>query len=120
MGRDADRDMGRGANRDRPSTRSADQDDERDPGGGCGTNLELGEEPCQGGDAAADAAEGTLCYGGARWPISGRALRLMLWLAAQQQRINTVASERGQLWITWKGNGPHSIDGEVKARLARE
>lgn len=69
---------------------------------------------------AESLAEGELRCGEQRWTISGRTLRLMLWLAARQQRINEVASERGQLWITWKGNGPHSIDGEVKTRLSGE
>jgi hypothetical protein len=69
---------------------------------------------------AATLAEGELRCGGLRWPIAGRTLRLMLWLATRQQRINAVASESGQLWITWKGSGPHSIDGEVKTRLSGE
>jgi len=69
---------------------------------------------------ATTAMEGELRYGGLRWPIAGRTLRLMLWLATRQQRINEVASECGQLWITWKGSGPQSIDGEVKTRLSGE
>ncbi len=75
---------------------------------------------CRGKHGADGTAEGVLCYGGTHWPLSGRALRLMVWLAGQQPRINAVVSEQGQLWITWKGNGPHSIDGEVRARLASE
>ena len=66
------------------------------------------------------ASEGELRYDGLCWPICGRTLRLMLWLATRQQRINEVASDRGQLWITWKGSGPQSIDGEVKTRLSDE
>ncbi len=63
---------------------------------------------------------GELSSGGRSWTLSGRALRLILWLAGRQQCINAVASERGQLWITWKGGGPNSIDGEVKTRLSGE
>jgi hypothetical protein len=105
--------------------RDVDWNEVVDPGehrdGGQATNRAAREERSTDRYGAEDdATEGMLCYGGARWPLSGRALRLMLWLAARQQGINAIASERGQLWITWKGNGPHSIDGEVKARLASE
>jgi hypothetical protein len=65
-------------------------------------------------------AEGELTCGGHRWALSGRVLRLMLWLAARQQPINAVAAESGQLWITWKGSGPRSITGEVKTQLTGE
>lgn len=108
--------MSRDAERDTPDTRQTgetmrpehaeDDADEHDAG-----VSEAG---------AGGSVEGELRCGGLRWPIGGRTLRLMLWLARRQQRINEVASERGQLWITWKGNGPHSIDGEVKTRLSGE
>jgi len=77
-----------------------------------------GDDPGEHGPPG--AAEGELWCGGVRWPLRGRALRLILWLATRQGRINEVASESGQLWITWKGNGPRSIDGEVKTRLSGE
>src|SRR5258708_7966565 len=59
-----------------------------------------------------DAAE--LRYRGMRLSLSGRALHLVLWLAGHQDRLNATASERGQVWITWKGEGLHSIDGEFR------
>ena len=67
-----------------------------------------------------EASIGVLRYAGRSWILTGRALRLVLWLAGCQQCINTVAPERGQLWLTWKGGGPNSIDGEVKTRLSGE
>lgn len=67
-----------------------------------------------------DPVNGELRCGEQRWTVTGRTLRLILWLATRQQRINTVASTSGQLWITWKGSGPQSIDGEVKLRLSGE
>lgn len=75
-------------------------------------------EPALGG--AEDAAVGELRCGEREWSLTGRTLRLVLWLAAHEHEINTVAAERGQLWITWKGGGPNSIDGEVKTRLSGE
>ncbi len=104
MSRNARWSARRNANRNTRAARPT-----RDVDGGPQTELE---------DDAHIAGE--LCYGGERRRISGRTLRLMLWLAAQQQRINEVASDRGQLWITWKGDGPQSIDGEVKTRLSAE
>ncbi len=95
-----------------------DQDAERDGGDGMGPDDQRDRESSEA--AGASTAEGELRCGGVHWPIGGRTLRLMLWLAVRQQRINEVASERGQLWITWKGSGPHSIDGEVKTRLSGE
>ena len=58
-----------------------------------------------------------LRYDGASVHLSGRALQLILWLATRQTRINTLAPERGQAWITWKGDGLSSIDGEILTRL---
>jgi len=60
---------------------------------------------------------GELRYGGARAPITGRALQLIAWLATHQERINQSADESGQLWLTWKGDGPHSISGDIRTRL---
>jgi hypothetical protein len=64
-----------------------------------------------------EATTGELCCEGVRLSVRGRTLRLMLWIATHQDRINTVASESGQLWLTWKGQGQRSIDGEVKTKL---
>jgi hypothetical protein len=61
--------------------------------------------------------EGELRYGGSRMRLRGRALRLILWLAGHQTRINETAPESGQIWLTWKGEGPHSIDGDIRTRL---
>lgn len=66
---------------------------------------------------SAAATAGELRYGGARAPITGRALRLIAWLAARQERINQSAEESGQLWLTWKGDGPQSISGDIRTRL---
>jgi len=62
-------------------------------------------------------AEGELRYGQARVRVAGRVLRLIAWLAAHQERINQSASESGQLWLTWKGDGPQSISGDIRTRL---
>jgi hypothetical protein len=78
------------------------------------------DETAEQHDAAEQPDVGELRCGTLRWRIYGRTLRLMLWLAARQQQINTVAAQSGQLWITWKGDGPRSIDGEVKTRLLGE
>jgi hypothetical protein len=56
-------------------------------------------------------------YAGQRFWLRGRALRLILWVATHQQQINEVAGERGQLWLTWKGSGPNSIEGNLKVPL---
>ena len=61
--------------------------------------------------------EGELRYGSHRVRLRGRALRLILWLAGHQTRINETAPESGQIWLTWKGKGPHSIDGDIRTRL---
>lgn len=66
---------------------------------------------------AVQGGNGELHYGGARLSVEGRALRLMLWLANHQGRINAVASESGQLWLTWKGDGNQSISGDVKMKI---
>lgn len=63
------------------------------------------------------ATTGELRCGGVRLALSGRTLRLVLWLAAHQTRVNETAGESGQLWLTWKGEGLQSVDGEIKTRL---
>ncbi|HUY77464.1 MAG TPA: hypothetical protein VMV29_11880 [Ktedonobacterales bacterium] len=61
--------------------------------------------------------EGELRCGQARLRVAGRALRLIAWLATHQERINQCAAESGQLWLTWKGEGPQSISGDIRTRL---
>lgn len=61
--------------------------------------------------------QGELRCGGMRVPLRGRTLRLVLWMAAHQTRINETAPERGQIWLTWKGNGPSAIDGDIRTPL---
>ena len=61
--------------------------------------------------------EGELRCGSLRVPLRGRTLRLILWLAGHQARINETAPESGQIWLTWKGEGPRSIDGDIRTRL---
>jgi hypothetical protein len=75
---------------------------EHEPGGALGVS---GEE-C-----------GELRWGATRVALRGRALRLILWLAGHQTRINSTAPDCGQLWLTWKGEGPQSIAGDIKTRL---
>ena len=60
---------------------------------------------------------GELRYRGRRIVLRGRALRLILWLAVRQNRLNETAPESGQLWLTWKGEGLRSIDGDIRTRL---
>jgi hypothetical protein len=79
----------------------------------------LGEQPV---DAPAWLEEGPievgeLRYRGRRIVLRGRALRLILWLAVRQNRLNETAPESGQLWLTWKGEGLRSIDGDIRTRL---
>ena len=64
-----------------------------------------------------ESHEGELRYGSLRMHLRGRALRLILWLAGHQTRINETAPESGQIWLTWKGEGPQSIDGDIRTRL---
>jgi len=64
-----------------------------------------------------DIGAGELHCAGLRLALSGRTLRLIAWLAAQQGRINATAAERGQLWLTWKGDGPGSISGRIETPL---
>lgn len=64
-----------------------------------------------------ESREGELRYDGIHVRLRGRALRLILWLAGHQTRINETAPESGQLWLTWKGEGPRSIDGDIRTRL---
>lgn len=61
--------------------------------------------------------EGDLRVDGHRVRLRGRTLSLILWLAGHQTRINETAPESGQIWLTWKGSGPRSIDGDIRTRL---
>jgi hypothetical protein len=67
--------------------------------------------------SAARAGDGVLVYRGQRIGVRGRALKLILWVAGRQQRINETAPVAGQMWMSWKGDGPQSIDGDIKAPL---
>ena len=69
------------------------------------------------GGGGGKVIEGELRCGGQRVRLRGRALRLIIWLAGHQTRINETAPESGQIWLTWKGDGPHSIDGDIRTRL---
>lgn len=62
-------------------------------------------------------SRGDLRFGDVHVVLQGRALRLILWIAGHQTRLNQTADESGQLWLTWKGDGPHSIDGNIQTRL---
>jgi hypothetical protein len=64
--------------------------------------------------------EAVVVYAGKQLRVRGRALRLIMWVAWHQQRINDFAPESGQLWLSWKGNGPGSIDGNLKVPLEPE
>lgn len=61
--------------------------------------------------------EGMVVYHDLRLAVCGRALKLILWVANRQRRINDTAPSAGQMWVTWKGDGPLSIDGDIKAPL---
>jgi hypothetical protein len=63
------------------------------------------------------ASEGVLLYGNRRVLVCGRALKLIVWMAAHQTRINAMAPAAGQLWLTWKGDGEHSLSGDLKTAL---
>ena len=82
-------------------------------GGKIMADLRQGQQ----GDSGSGAYEGELRCGGQRVRLWGRALRLIIWLAGHQARINETAPESGQIWLTWKGDGPHSIDGDIRTRL---
>jgi hypothetical protein len=58
-----------------------------------------------------------LRYRDMRLLLSGRTLRLVLWIAARQSRLNGTAPECGQLWLTWKGEGERSITGDIRTTL---
>lgn len=60
---------------------------------------------------------GELRYHGVRLVLSRRALRLILWIAARQHRLNVTAPENGQIWLTWKGEGERSISGDIRTTL---
>lgn len=90
--------------------------DERKRGG----NDSMDVEAARAGAAETCAARGdeaTLVYRGQRVGLRGRALKLIVWVASRQERINETAPLAGQLWVTWKGDGPRSIDGDIKAPL---
>ncbi len=61
--------------------------------------------------------QGVLLYAGTRRALYGRTLRLVLWLAEHQSRLNSLASGAGQLWLTWKGDSPSSIQGDFRTPL---
>jgi hypothetical protein len=70
------------------------------------------------GDGGGEADEAVLLvYDGRRIGLRGRTLKLILWVAGRQARINETAADVGQLWLTWKGDGLQSIDGTLKASL---
>lgn len=81
-----------------------------------GRDIMADLEQGQRGDNS-DGYEGELRCGGQRVRLRGRALRLIIWLAGHQARINETAPESGQIWLTWKGSGPSSIDGDIRTRL---
>lgn len=64
-----------------------------------------------------DGQDGELRIGRQSMRLTGRALRLILWLAHHQARINETAPESGQIWLSWKGDGQHSIAGDIRTRL---
>lgn len=60
---------------------------------------------------------GELRYQGLRLFLCGRTLRLLLWIAARQHRLNVIAPDCGQIWVTWKGEGEDSISGDIRTPL---
>ena len=60
---------------------------------------------------------GELRCGSTTIPVHGRALRLAFWLATHQDRLNMSSDKSGQLWLTWKGDGPDDIEGDIRFRL---
>lgn len=81
---------------------------------------DVAEANGQGGqDAEHDrrGGEGVLIHARRRTILRGRALKLILWVARRQDFINDTAAAAGQLWMTWKGDGPGSIDGNIKVPL---
>lgn len=75
----------------------------------------MGDRDADGPDEGRD--EGTLAYHNRRVTLHGRALKLILWVASRQQRINNTAPSAGQLWLTWKGDGPNSMQGDLRTPL---
>lgn len=70
------------------------------------------------GERGADTPdEGTLVYHNRRMAVRGRALTLILWVVSRQKRINDTAPTAGQVWLSWKGDGPQSIAGDLKTPL---
>ena len=86
-------------------------------GGNIMGDLRQGQNGDTGSSGDSSCYEGELRCGGQRVRLGGRALRLIIWLAGHQTRINETAPESGQIWLTWKGDGPHSIDGDIRTRL---
>ena len=68
-------------------------------------------------DAETARPQGTLCFDSKRIVVQGRALELMLWIARHQGNLNAVASQCGQLWMTWKGHSGDSISGNIQTPL---
>lgn len=60
---------------------------------------------------------GRLFARGEKTRLRGRTLDLILWLAANQERINAARCESGQLWLTWKGYAGAAITGTIVVRL---
>lgn len=56
-------------------------------------------------------------YRGNHVELRGRALRLVLWIAAHQARLNATSAENGYLSLSWKGESAQSIEGDLHVRL---
>ncbi len=61
--------------------------------------------------------EGRIFYHGYKATVRGRTLQFILWLASNQARINSPHCDRGQLWLTWKGNENATITGKLNIEL---
>ena len=80
--------------------------------------MDIERGVCTGGSIG--DAIGELRCDSANWRLSGRTLRLAIWLATHQARINAAAGECGQLWLTWKGERgavERTISGDLRTRL---
>lgn len=49
--------------------------------------------------------------------LSGRSLHLVLWIAYHQGPINSLRSDHGQLWLSWKGISKPSIVGKLNVQI---
>ncbi len=58
-----------------------------------------------------------LHYGAIRLHLGGRTLRLVLWLAHHQDRVNVLGRNDGQLHLTWKGHRLEDIEGDIHFTL---